>query len=55
MSNAKENNQLATLVIVGLVVVLAAAVVIRSRRASRRVDPDDLGWMSDEWLAEQYA
>jgi hypothetical protein len=42
------------MLIVGVVVVLTAAVVLRRMRAAGRFDPDQLGRMSDDWLAEHY-
>jgi hypothetical protein len=41
------------LLIVLLLVVCVAALLIRSARLARRMDPVALGWMSEQWLAEQ--
>lgn len=42
------------LFILGLLVVLVAAVIIPRLRLPLTADAD-LGWMSDQWLAEQRA
>ena len=42
------------MLIVGVALVLTAVVVFRRMRAAGRFDADQLGRMSDEWLAEHY-
>jgi hypothetical protein len=43
------------LFIVGVVVVLTAAVIIPRMRVPGGVNSADLGWMSEQWLAEHRA
>jgi hypothetical protein len=43
------------LFIVGLVMVLIAVVIIPRRRVPGGVNSANLGWMSEQWLAEHRA
>ena len=43
------------LLIVGLVMVLIAVVIIPRMRVPGGVNSADLGWMSEQWLAEHRA
>jgi hypothetical protein len=43
------------LFIVGVVIVLIAVVVIPRMRVPGGVNPANLGWMSERWLAEHRA
>jgi hypothetical protein len=43
------------LFIVGLVMVLIAVVIIPRRRVPGGVNSGNLGWMSEQWLAEHRA
>jgi hypothetical protein len=43
------------LFIVGLVMVLMAVFIIPRMRVPSAVNSANLGWMSDEWLAEHRA
>jgi len=43
------------LLIVGLVVVLIAVVIIPRMRVPGGVNSANLGWMSEQWLAEHRA
>jgi hypothetical protein len=43
------------LFIVGVVIALIAVLIIPRMRASGRVDSANLGWMSEQWLAEHRA
>jgi len=40
---------------VGVVIVSIAVVIIFRLRAARRADGSELGWMSEQWLAEHRA
>jgi hypothetical protein len=43
------------LLLIGLVVALTVAVVISRSQRAGRMNGRDLGWMSEQWLAEQRA
>ena len=43
------------LFIIGVVTVLAAVMIILRMRVSGVVNADQLGWMSEQWLAEHRA
>jgi hypothetical protein len=43
------------LFIVGVVVALIAVVILPRMRVPRRVNSANLGWMSEQWLAEHRA
>ena len=45
----------AMLFIAGLVIVSVAVVIIPRMRVPGGVNPASLGWMSEQWLAEQRA
>ena len=43
------------LLIVGILILLIAAVIISSLRVAAGASANDLGWMSQRWLAEHRA
>lgn len=43
------------LIILGVGLALLALVIVPRMRVSTRVNASDLGWMSEQWLAEHRA
>lgn len=43
------------LLIVGVVMVLVAALIVTRMRLAGAVNSPNLGWMSDQWIAEHRA
>ena len=39
------------LLVIALLFVLTAVIALPTLRMSRRVDAENLGWMSEQWLA----